>query len=86
MIEQGQHWAVDYALRRSGIELPVPVQPRVYRLDRVWLRSDRYISDRCMRPLSIPRLEQLRSGQTLPNHWHPSDHLPLGIRLVKASG
>ena len=70
IIGLGQHWSVDHSLRCHGLELSLPVAPKTYCLDRIWISSTNYVSDRCLRPVSEDKLRLLKRGETLPNAWH----------------
>ena len=92
IIGLGQHWSVDHSLRCHGLELSLPVTPKTYCLDRIWISSTNYVSDRCLRPFqrtsfacsSVARPCQMPGTLLIIYHWGLG--LSLAVKAPVGSG
>jgi exonuclease III len=78
-LREGKPWGVVHDLVACGALDPVP-SPRVLslRFDQIHFTGALSLSA-VSQPLAEDRWRQVQdNGVTLPNAWHPSDHLPVG--------
>jgi exonuclease III len=79
-LHEGKWWGVLHDLYACGTR-PVPGVRGVFggRFDQIHFSSRTLGLAAVRAPISAERRRQVyEQGQTLPNSWHPSDHLPVG--------
>ncbi|MCB9794665.1 MAG: endonuclease/exonuclease/phosphatase family protein [Alphaproteobacteria bacterium] len=81
-LSEGKIWSVQHDLQACGLLPEGPREPATASLDRVCYTRGPLELVAVRDPLTPARRAELEStGLGLPNAWHPSDHLPLGVVL-----
>lgn len=87
-LAEGKPWGVIHDLHATGV-LPVLPPHRVWaeRVDRVHYTTESLALAAVRDPLTAAQWATLKErNETLPNAWHPSDHLPVAAVLRWRAG
>ena len=77
-LEEGRFWAVHHDMAACGVALTPPRAPYQATLDYLYYNRRALEAVAVREPLSEAQRKKLFvEGESLPNEWHPSDHLPI---------